>query len=98
MENHVHSIAATATVWAINTGEAVSRRASQARERTRARLQEERGQTAAEYLGIILLVALIIAAVVGSGIAGDIANRVDKLVENIGQGKQPEGVTTTPQP
>jgi Flp pilus assembly pilin Flp len=52
---------------------------------------EQRGQTAAEYLGIILLVAVIIAAVVGSGIAGDIRDRIGVLIENIGRGGKPEG-------
>ena len=55
----------------------------------RRRLAEEDGQTAAEYLGIVLLVAVIIAAVVGSGIAGDIADRITELVEKIGKGEDP---------
>lgn len=68
-------------------GMAVAERAQSLRERA----AEERGQTAAEYLGIILLVAVIIAAVVGTGVAGDIADRIQKLVENIGKGEKPEG-------
>lgn len=55
----------------------------------RRRLSREEGQTAAEYLGIILLVAVVIAAVVGSGVAGDIAGRIKDLVGNIGKGEKP---------
>jgi Flp pilus assembly pilin Flp len=46
----------------------------------------EDGQTAAEYLGIIVLVAAIIAALVGSGVAEDIANFVKEKVAEIAGG------------
>lgn len=61
-------------------------RAQEARDR----LAEERGQTAAEYLGIILLVAVIIAALAASGIAADIVNGIQKLIGNIGKGESPK--------
>ena len=47
-------------------------------------LQSARGQTASEYMGILLVVAVIIAAVVKSGIAGSIGHRIGDLVDAIG--------------
>ena len=48
--------------------------------------RNERGQTAAEYLGIIVVVAAIVAAIVGSGIGakilGAINNQIDKIAGN----------------
>ena len=49
-----------------------------------ARALEERGQTASEYMGILLVVAVIIAAVVKSGVAGTIGDRIGELVDQIG--------------
>jgi pilus assembly protein Flp/PilA len=49
-------------------------------------VRNEDGQTAAEYLGIIVLVAAIIAALVGSGVAEDIANFVKEKVAEIAGG------------
>jgi DNA/RNA non-specific endonuclease/Bacterial TSP3 repeat len=43
-------------------------------------VRQERGQTAAEYMGVLLLVALIVAAVASSGAAGAIAGGVDSAV------------------
>src|SRR5204863_153329 len=53
------------------------------------RAREQRGQTAAEYMGILfiisaLIVAVVIAAVVKSGIAGTIGHRIGELVDSIG--------------
>jgi hypothetical protein len=44
---------------------------------------ETRGQTAAEYMGVLLLIAAIIAAVVGSGIGDDIAGFLHDKVKKI---------------
>ena len=51
-----------------------------------ARASEQRGQTAAEYMGILLIVSLIIAALITAGVAGDIAGKVDELIGKIGGG------------
>src|ERR687897_181747 len=40
-------------------------------------VRDQRGQTAAEYVGILLLVALVIGAIAGSGVAGAVADGVD---------------------
>jgi hypothetical protein len=48
-------------------------------------VRQERGQTAAEYVGILLLVALIIGAIVGSGVAGAVADGVNGAVCKIAQ-------------
>jgi Flp pilus assembly pilin Flp len=47
------------------------------------RAKDPSGQAAAEYMGVLLLVALIIVAVVGTGVAGDIANAVKGAVKQI---------------
>jgi hypothetical protein len=49
-------------------------------------LRDQRGQTAAEYLGALLLVASIVAALVVSGVPGRIAHHVQALVCEIGGG------------
>lgn len=46
----------------------------------------DRGQTAFEYLGIILVVVVIIGAIVGSGIGGEITSRIKDAVKNIKAG------------
>ncbi|MER5727844.1 hypothetical protein ABT084_05710 [Streptomyces sp. NPDC002138] len=46
----------------------------------------DRGQTAFEYLGIILVVVVIIGAIVGSGIGTAITNKIAKAVESIKAG------------
>ncbi len=83
MQDQLTRIAVTTELWRMDAADRMRA--------TRERLADQKGQTAAEYLGIILLVAVIIAAVVGSGIAGDIAGRLDTLVENIGKGSAPAG-------
>jgi Flp pilus assembly pilin Flp len=47
------------------------------------RAKDARGQTAAEYMGVLLLVALIIVAVVGTHIDTKIADAVTGAVEKI---------------
>ncbi|MCX4674619.1 hypothetical protein OG413_04655 [Streptomyces sp. NBC_01433] len=44
---------------------------------------KDRGQTAFEYLGIILVVVAIIGAIAASGIGGKISSRIDGLVTSI---------------
>ena len=50
------------------------------------RLRDERAQTAAEYLGIIVVAALIITAIIGTGVAGTIAEGIKTQVEKIAGG------------
>lgn len=53
------------------------------------RVREESGQTAAEYMGILFIVAIIIGAIVAAGIHKDIANAADGLIKDIsGGGKE----------
>ena len=54
--------------------------------RAQSRLAEERGQTAAEYMGILFIVAIIIGAIVTAGIHNDIADAADSLIEEIAGG------------
>ncbi|MER7759130.1 hypothetical protein [Streptomyces sp. NPDC097619] len=46
----------------------------------------DRGQTAFEYLGIILVVVAIVGAIVASGIGGAISSRISGLVNTITAG------------
>lgn len=46
----------------------------------------DRGQTAFEYLGIILVVVVIIGAIVGSGIGTEITSKIKKAVLDIKAG------------
>ncbi|MFC9427506.1 MULTISPECIES: hypothetical protein [unclassified Streptomyces] len=46
----------------------------------------DRGQTAFEYLGIILVVVAIIGGIVASGIGGEIQGRIEELVDEIEAG------------
>ena len=55
----------------------------------RDRLGEERGQTAAEYMGILFIVAAIIVAIVGAHLEKTIADRLGKIVTAIGNGVTP---------
>ncbi|MEW2171044.1 hypothetical protein AB0935_13990 [Streptomyces sp. NPDC007027] len=47
---------------------------------------KDRGQTAFEYLGIILVVVAIIGAIVATGIGGAISERISSLVDQITAG------------
>ena len=55
-------------------------------ESLRDRLREERGQTAAEYLGIIVVIAVIIGALYGAGIGDEIATAIKDQVKKIAGG------------
>ena len=57
------------------------------------RAREQRGQTAAEYMGILLVVAVIIGAVATSGIGGKISDLIGTMIDSISSGdkKAPGG-------
>ncbi len=46
----------------------------------------DRGQTAFEYLGIILVVIVIVGAIVGSGVGDEITTRIKQAVKEIKAG------------
>ncbi|MGW7138551.1 hypothetical protein [Streptomyces xanthophaeus] len=48
---------------------------------------QDRGQTAFEYLGIILVVVVIIGAIVGTGIGQDITTKIKDQISSITAGK-----------
>jgi Flp pilus assembly pilin Flp len=50
------------------------------------RMREQRGQTAAEYMGILLIVALIIGALVSLDVDGKISTAVGDFIDNIKNG------------
>ena len=52
---------------------------------------EERGQTAAEYLGVLVVVSVIIAAVAGTGVGDDIKNWIHDVVQKISGGNSAKG-------
>ncbi len=51
------------------------------------RTQRQRGQSAAEYLGVIVIVAAVIVALSQSGIGADIARFLKDAVGDISAGK-----------
>ncbi len=57
-------------------------------DRIRTRLADDHGQTAAEYMGIIVVVAIILAAITASGIgeqiSGYVGNAIDDVFNNAG--------------
>jgi hypothetical protein len=55
------------------------------------RAKEQRGQTAAEYMGVLLLVSVIIGFVAASGVGEWIAEGVEDLVKQIAGGGDKEG-------
>jgi Flp pilus assembly pilin Flp len=51
------------------------------------RRRDEKGQTAAEYLGIVVVIAIIIGVIAGTDIGGQIATGITgKITEIIGSG------------
>ena len=54
----------------------------------RGRLGEERGQTAAEYMGILLVVAVIIGALIAADVDGKIAKAAGTMVDKIAGGSE----------
>ena len=57
--------------------------------RAYARALHERGQTASEYMGILLVVAVIVAGALKSGIVGGIGDGISHIVRAISHGKSP---------
>jgi Flp pilus assembly pilin Flp len=53
------------------------------------RVVDARGQTASEYMGILLVVAVVVAGAIKSGIAVGIEHRLSDIVNAIGGGKSP---------
>jgi Flp pilus assembly pilin Flp len=53
------------------------------------RAQDARGQTASEYMGILLIVAVIVVGLYKSGIVDGIGDRISDIVNAIGGGKSP---------
>ncbi len=53
------------------------------------RAREERGQTAAEYMGILFVVSALIVGVLGAHMDTAIRDRLGKIVEAIGKGVTP---------
>jgi Flp pilus assembly pilin Flp len=47
---------------------------------------DPRGQTAAEYVGVLLVVSVIIAAVATTGVGHDITDKLSDLVRDISGG------------
>lgn len=64
----------------------VKHRGNQRRMRNRGFLGSQAGQTAAEYLGVLLVVAAIIVAIGASGIAGTVSREIESAICSIGGG------------
>ena len=54
----------------------------------RNRVESEHGQTAAEYMGILLVVAVIIGALIASGLHHKIADTANGMVDKIAGGNE----------
>lgn len=54
------------------------------------RALQSRGQTASEYMGVLLVVVAIIAAVATTDIGHDISERLSQLVRDIAGGDPPD--------
>ncbi|MEW2550551.1 hypothetical protein [Streptomyces zhihengii] len=48
--------------------------------------ERSKGQTALEYLGIIMVVVVIIGAIVGTGIGGKITEKINEQIDKIKAG------------
>lgn len=81
MSKFLNEAAATATVWSYELRERAKGAASRA--------AEQRGQTAAEYMGVLLLVGVVIFALIQSPIPDTIAKAVDRIITDISTGKKP---------
>jgi Flp pilus assembly pilin Flp len=53
----------------------------------RNRVSEQRGQTAAEYMGILLFVAVVIGALISFNVDGEIAKQAKAMVGKIAGGE-----------
>ena len=54
----------------------------------RNRVKDQRGQTAAEYMGILLVVAVIIGALIAADVDGKIADAAKTMVDKISGGNE----------
>ena len=54
----------------------------------RSRVSEQRGQTAAEYMGILLFVAVVVGALIAANVDGAIADAANEMVKKIAGGKE----------
>jgi len=54
----------------------------------RNRVKDQRGQTAAEYMGILLVVAVIIGALIAADVDGKIAKAANEMVDKIAGGNE----------
>jgi hypothetical protein len=54
----------------------------------RNRAADQRGQTAAEYMGILLVVAVIIGALIAADVDGKIADAAKTMVDKIAGGNE----------
>jgi Flp pilus assembly pilin Flp len=54
------------------------------------RAREQRGQTAAEYMGLLLIVAMIIGALFSLGVHTMIRDAVEGFINNIKSGESPQ--------
>jgi Flp pilus assembly pilin Flp len=55
------------------------------------RARESDGQTAAEYMGVLLVVSVIIAAVATTGVGGQIVSKMTHIVDQISSGTSAKG-------
>jgi Flp pilus assembly pilin Flp len=55
------------------------------------RVRENRGQTAAEYMGVLLVVSVIIAAVANTKVGDQIVGKLKSLVDDIAGGNSGKG-------
>lgn len=60
-------------------------------EATKNRLARQEGQTAAEYMGLLLIVAIIIGALFASGIGEKIAKLAGQQIDKVASGKAKGG-------
>ena len=49
----------------------------------RERMRDESGQTAAEYMGVIVLIAAILAAIAVSGIGGKLSRTITQAIQDV---------------
>lgn len=54
----------------------------------RNRVEDQRGQTAAEYMGILLVVAVIIGALIAAKVHTHIADAANGMIDKIAGGKE----------
>ena len=53
------------------------------------RARDQRGQTAAEYMGILFIIAAIIGVVASLHLENDVSQRIKTLITDIGKGIKP---------